>query len=390
MGTHALDDDTAAKVEALRARAETAGEDGRYEDAIRHYESVLELHPTDFDALVAVADLYAECGGRRDRSADACYARALAVHPGSSLVADKRDRLYRQRVPDWHWRMMNDEDRNGAFAEAIAAAVTPTSIVLDIGCGSGLLAMMAARAGARHVYTVEMVGTVADVAQEIVANHGYGDRVTVVAPFLSREIDVGIELPERADVLTVELLGNDPLSENILPVMRDARRRLLKPDARLIPCRVVVMGMLVESREAHRLGSVGTVAGFDLSPFNRLWGRRDLADLIYNYEHRPLSEPFEVFSFDLTADPERERDEVMLRVAPTVDGTCHLVVWWQRIYTTPDRYIETYEPHPATDCPSWLQKFEICVEPVPVRAGSPVRVRGRHELSHVAVELMGD
>ena len=62
------------------------------------------------------------------------------------------------------------------------------------------------------------------------------DTVTLV-PGWSREI----ELPERADLLVAELIGNEPLEEEILETTLDARRRLLKPGARLVPHRLTLL-----------------------------------------------------------------------------------------------------------------------------------------------------
>ena len=131
--------------------------------------------------------------------------------------------------PVEHARMLHDEHRTGDFLAALVAVVRPGDVVLDIGTGSGVLAVGAARAGARRVYAVE-ASDIADVSEQVFAANGVTDRVTLVRGW-SRQI----ELPEPADLLVAEIIGNAPLEEEILETMLDARRRLLKPDARLIP-----------------------------------------------------------------------------------------------------------------------------------------------------------
>ncbi len=84
-------------------------------------------------------------------------------------------------VPQWHFSLVQDHARNAAYDAALRRAVTPTSRVLEIGTGTGLLAMMAARAGAAAVVTCEVVPAIAEKATDIVAHNGYGDRVRVVA-----------------------------------------------------------------------------------------------------------------------------------------------------------------------------------------------------------------
>jgi precorrin-6B methylase 2 len=131
--------------------------------------------------------------------------------------------------PVEHARMLHDTRRTGDYLAAIAAAVRLGDVVLDIGTGSGVLAVAAARAGARRVYAVE-ASDIAEAAARVFAANDVQDRVTLV-PGWSRTID----LPEPADVLVAEIIGNEPFEEEILETTLDARLRLLKPGARLIP-----------------------------------------------------------------------------------------------------------------------------------------------------------
>jgi type III protein arginine methyltransferase len=85
------------------------------------------------------------------------------------------DAVLEKAVPPWHFAMMNDVPRNSAYEEAIRR-VAPGRSVLDIGTGAGLLAMMAARAGAKWVVSCEQTPWIAAKAREVVAANGVGDR----------------------------------------------------------------------------------------------------------------------------------------------------------------------------------------------------------------------
>jgi SAM-dependent methyltransferase len=131
--------------------------------------------------------------------------------------------------PVEHARMLHDDRRTGHYIAALREAVRPEDVVLDLGTGSGVLAIAAVRAGARHVYAVE-ASDIADVAERVFADNAVDDRVTLIRGW-SRDI----ELPEPADLLVTEVIGNEPFEEEILETTLDARRRLLKPGGRLLP-----------------------------------------------------------------------------------------------------------------------------------------------------------
>ena len=186
--------------------------------------------------------------------------------------------------PVEHARMLHDERRTGDYLAALARAVRPGDVVLDLGTGSGVLAIAAVRAGARRVYAVEG-SDIADVAARVFAKNELDDRITLV-PGWSRQI----ELPEPADVLVAEIIGNEPLEEELLETTLDARRRLLKPGARLIPHALTLYArpLLLPEAEA-RQRAVGRTA---LDRWRDLYDI-DFEPLVDAVAPRPVNSPTE-------------------------------------------------------------------------------------------------
>src|SRR5262249_15890365 len=101
--------------------------------------------------------------------------------------------------------------------------------VVEVGCGSGILSIFAANAGARRVIAIEESG-IADLAAAMFEANGVSDRIE-----LRRANSRDVSVDEPADILIHEMLGNDPLNEGILPSIEDARARLVAPNGMLIP-----------------------------------------------------------------------------------------------------------------------------------------------------------
>ncbi|MFC1960614.1 50S ribosomal protein L11 methyltransferase, partial [Chloroflexota bacterium] len=141
----------------------------------------------------------------------------------------------------YHYSMLSDPVRTESYLRAILQTVKPGDIVLDIGTGTGILACFACMAGAEHVYAIES-GPVYALAQNIITQNGYADRVTLI-----KDWSVNVDLPERADVLITETIGNIGFEEGILGWVLDARDHLLKPDARIIPQQVDLIAAPVEN-----------------------------------------------------------------------------------------------------------------------------------------------
>ncbi len=233
-------------------------------DAIEHLEGG-ERSPTDFVPTLSVINMLIEEGA---------LVRPGALSGPSSGWAD----------PVEHARMLHDDRRTNAFLAALADAVRPGDVVLDIGTGSGVLAVAAARAGARHVYAVE-ASDIAEAAARVFALSDMEDRITLVAGW-SRQI----ELPEQADLLVSEVIGNEPFEEEILETTLDARRRLLKPGARLIPNTLTLFARPLELPEAEaRQRALGRAA---LERWRGLYGI-DFEPLVDAAAPGPVNSPTE-------------------------------------------------------------------------------------------------
>ncbi len=156
--------------------------------------------------------------------------------------------------------MIADRVRMDAYARALRRAVTADSVVLDIGTGTGIFALLACQYGARRVYAVEP-GDAIDVARQIAAANGYADRIEFIQEHSTR-----ITLPERADVIVSDLSGMLPWFQQHIPSIIDARERLLAPGGALIPgCDTVWASMVEEPELYERIADVWDEARYGLN-----------------------------------------------------------------------------------------------------------------------------
>mgnify|MGYP001441070360 CR=1 FL=1 len=237
-----------------------------------------------------------------------------------------------------HVRMLDDVQRTLGYQQAIRAIVRPGDVVLDLGAGTGVLAITAALAGARHVYAVE-AGKISEMAARLASTNGVSDRVTVLRGWSTR-----IELPELANVLITETFGSTPLSEDVRTSVADARRRLLRPEARLMPRRLRVFAAPLQvpsnCRSSH-LFTVEAVDGWNQAygiDFNvlREWPHGDFAQIRIPelQDWRCCVEPIDLGVIDLR-DDENTIFRVLYACPPVTTTTQSLSITHsisQRIY----------------------------------------------------------
>ncbi len=337
------------------------------------------LRELAFEPLVAAAKanpkalLTLATEAQRNGDLDRCLTlveQALALQPDDPETRYRARQLRARAVPSWHFTMMQDHLRNEAFLEAIERAVQPDMTVLDIGSGSGLLAMIAARAGAREVHSCEMNPVIAKVAQEIVSRNGFADKVTIHNK-VSQKLDPEADLGGLADLVISEIIGKDLVCEQVLPSMRDAARRLAKPGAQFIPHSGEIRIAL-----AHygKLGKrfVDQACGFDLTPFNALHSARFHVQ-VYDPALELRSKSVSLFDFDFTSRDDH-LDTARIDLVSN-GGTANGVVQWFRLQMDAQ---SSFENPPGRDSSwSWALVFFPFGEELDLSPGDRVSVTGR-------------
>ena len=344
---------------------------GELAEAAACYRKAVSIRPDYVAAHYNSGNILAKMN-RTDEAAEA-YRAALELQPGYRDAQVAYDALLTRQVSFWHFPMMNDGRRNDAYEAALDAAVTPDSVVLDIGSGSGLLAMMAARAGAARVDTVEVVPAIADVAQKIINRNGYGARIAVHNK-LSTALKIGDDLPQKANVLVTETFDVGVLGEHVVRTIKHARANLLTDDAIIIPARAEVVGALFESAEIYKQAKVHNVSGFDLSPFNVF--RKPYHQLsLGNYPHRLLSADFPIFDFDFIGAP-IEPDTRALTIAASETGLCHGIAFWFRLILDKEHSYDTGAG--ANPGNHWEQAIHILDTPLDIAATQDIAFTAHH------------
>lgn len=307
--------------------------------------------------------------------------RALTLAPGNPEVRSLAADVLSTGVPGWHFGIVRDQRRNDAYEAALQRAVTPASRVLEIGAGSGLLAMMAARVGAAHVYTCEMEPAVALAARKVIAHNGLADRVTVIAKH-SRDVtpdDIG----GPADVLVSEIVSNDMVTEDALPALEDVMARLVRPGAAIIPAAGEVRVALgFDARLARR--RMGTVSGFDLSPFDCL--AAPFYQIPVGSPALSLrSAPEKLFGFDFrTGGPWSWQQGAVELIAG--GGPANGIVQWIALIMDD---LGGYENRPAAGASScWAAIFHPFPKVSHVDEGSKINVFGHHD--RVSLRIWSD
>ena len=259
----------------------------------------------------------------------------------------------------YHQSLLADETRTSAYASAIERVVRDR-IVLDLGCGTGILSLFAARTGAKHVHAIDEAPVIL-IAEQIAAANGFADRIT----FLSGS-SYDVALPERAEVLVTETMGNTGLDEGIAGAVIDARQRLLIPDAILIPRAIDIIA--APAAIANRSFWATSPFGFDYSRVGDLAANVFYARVIDR--DQLVSAPQTIARVELgdATDPSVKGDaQFTIERDASISG----IAIWFRAQLIDDLFVTNEPPNP---CPSWKQAWFPLRDALDVTAHESVHV----------------
>ncbi|KAF8187509.1 protein arginine N-methyltransferase [Pholiota molesta] len=178
-----------------------------------------------------------------------------------------------------HEEMLKDTVRTGSYRAAIInnPHLFKGKTVLDVGCGTGILSMFAAKAGAKHVVGIDM-SNIIEQAQKIIEANGFKDTITLVKGKLE-EADLPIK---EFDIIISEWMGYFLLYESMLDTVLLARDKYLKKDGLIFPDTATLYLAAIEDQEYkdEKINFWDNVYGFDYSCIKDIALREPLVDTV--------------------------------------------------------------------------------------------------------------
>jgi len=266
-------------------------------------------------------------------------------------------------------RMVSDRLRTDAFAAAIREVVQPGDVVLDVGTGTGILAMFAAKAGARKVYAIDATD-IAEVATDLVKANGLSDQIQVIRGRAGE-----LQLDQEVNVIISEWLGNAAFAEGMLHAVLDARDQNLTPTGRMLPSKVRVLIAPLDEPILYNAEGPGfwreRIHGLDFSSLQEVELSQGRTMQI-RVETAALLAPGQVIlELDLlTASAEDVWSENQLEFIPIRDGVLNGFCLWFEADLSQSVLLDTGPFSPETH---WCQTY-MSFSPRPVRAGERVEV----------------
>ncbi|KAG2756286.1 S-adenosyl-L-methionine-dependent methyltransferase [Suillus brevipes Sb2] len=225
-----------------------------------------------------------------------------------------------------HEEMLKDTVRTGSYRSAIInnGHLFKGKTVLDVGCGTGILSMFAAKAGASHVVGIDM-SNIIDQAQKIIEANGFKDTITLVKGKLEEA-----ELPiDQFDIIISEWMGYFLLYESMLDTVLLARDKYLKPDGLIFPDTAKLLFAAIEDQDykEEKINFWDNVYGFDYSCIKDIALREPLVDTVEL--KAVVTDPYVIKEIDLlTATKEDLTFTAPFHLVATRDDYVHAFLAW--------------------------------------------------------------
>eukprot|EP00899_Mesostigma_viride_P024771 jgi/Mesvir1/5479/Mv15529-RA.1 len=241
-----------------------------------------------------------------------------------------------------HEDMLKDESRTCTYLDAVeqCAELIAGKVVIDVGCGTGVLSIFCARAGARKVYAVD-ASAIADQARAVVEHNGLSHVIQVMRGKIEE-----VDIPEKADVIISEWMGYVLVYESMLDSVIFARDKYLKPGGIMLPTSATIYAGLYsdEERFESSLEFWRDVYEIDMSPIIPLARKCATSEPLVEdlSSMQIISWPAKLWEIDLatvTVEDIASFSPSFSLVSMVVAPLHGLAIWFDVTFPTPNRVV---------------------------------------------------
>lgn len=263
-----------------------------------------------------------------------------------------------------HEEMLKDEVRTKTYMRAIMnnKHLFRGKTVLDIGCGTAILCMFAAKAGAKQVIGIECAGII-EQAQDIVKTNGFSDVVTLIKGKVEE-----VEIPvKEVDIIVSEWMGYFLLYESMLDTVIFARNKWLKKDGMIFPDKAKLFLTAIEDREYRedKINFWDSVYGFDMSCIKELALVEPLVEVCD--PHQVIADACSILDIDLYTITKDELDFTSnFKLRFTRDDYCHAFVAFFTVTFSKSHTTIRFSTGPRCTYTHWKQTVFYIDDPVTV------------------------
>ena len=301
--------------------------------------------------------------------------------------------------------MLHDTERNRKYYEALRQTVRDlrshgkTFIQgLDIGAGTGILSMMAAKAGVDHVIACESFEPMSKTAQKVIDRNKLENVIQVVNK-TSTDLLVPEDMPQKANILVTEIFDTELIGEGVLSTLRDAHKRLLSPDCKVIPSSAHVNVQLIQSDWLWCMNKLNNKSDVKLSQkYHECPGTASAHEVQINQLYPDnltlLSDAEKMTSFDFQTSFDMKfsfkgakYSSAEIKTVITSSGIIHAVLlWWDLVLHDGKNITLSMEPEWIRKQDEkyvwrdhWMQAVYYVKKPVSVVSGDVVFVKMFHD-----------
>jgi len=252
-----------------------------------------------------------------------------------------------------HEEMLKDDVRTGKYQQAILhnRALFEGKVVLDVGCGTGILCMFAAQAGAAKVFGIDC-SSIINQAKKIVEVNGFSDVITLIQGKVE-DVDLPVD---KVDIIISEWMGYFLLYENMLETVIYARDKWLKPDGMIFPDKATLYITAIEDADykEEKINWWHNVYGFDMSCIKEIAMQEPLVDYVEG--HAVVTNSYPILTINvMKATTGVSRFTSPFKITATRKEHIHAFVCYFDIHFTLGDHVVSFSTGPMAPYTHWKQ-----------------------------------